>query len=213
VAVTWDASDGATSYEVWRHTSDDSASATRLAASVAATSYHDTTATPGAICYYWVKAANAAGTSAFSSSDVGFRAIAGPASVCVDDSNTTGQEDGSAQHPYNTIQEGIDAVTGVVTVKVAQGTYTGGLTIAGKSATIRGGYVGGTYPGTGNFSEANRNPAANLTIIDGGGSATQVVCQDAAANGSTLDGLTIRNGGAIFKGGVVLKGVIAKSGP
>ena len=211
VAVTWDASAGATSYEVWRHTSDDSASATRLAASLTATSYDDTTATPGTLYYYWVKAASAQGTSAFSASDSGSRAR--PATVCVDDSNTTGQEDGSEQHPYNTIQEGIDAVGHGGTVKVAQGSYAGSLTISGKTVTIQGGYVGGTYPGTGDFTENNRDPdpATNQTVIDGAGTGAAILCQDAAARGSTLAGFRVRHRGTLFRGGVRLRRVLATS--
>ena len=45
------------------------------------------------------------------------------------------------------------------TVKVARGTHTGNVTINGKQVTIQGGYVGrGVYPGTGDFSDATRNP-------------------------------------------------------
>jgi len=100
-------------------------------------------------------------------------------------------------------------------VKGARGTYAGSITIAGVQVTLRGGYLGGAYPGTGNFDDATRNPdpSTNQTVVDGGGAPTQVACQDAAAQGSTLDGLTFRNGGATFRGGVVLRRVIARGGP
>ena len=171
VAVTWDASPGATSYEVWRHMSDDSASATHLAASVIPTRYDDTTAMPGVLYHYWVKAANAGGTSAFSASDSGLRAGA-PASLCVDDSNTSGQEDGSEQRPYDTIQEAIAAAAEGGVVKVAQGIYrdTGGdvVAIQNKTVLLRGGYVGGSaYPEPGDFSDATRDWDVHPTIIDG----------------------------------------------
>jgi hypothetical protein len=131
------------------------------------------------------------------------------ASACVDANNRTGTEDGSPQHPFNTIQEGVGVVGLEGTVKIARGSHTGHITFAGGPATVKGGYLGGTYPGTGDFSEANRDPATNPSVINGGGAATQVTCQDAAARGSSLDGLTFRNGGAIFRGGLVLTRVVA----
>jgi hypothetical protein len=130
--------------------------------------------------------------------------------VCVDVANDTGTADGTPAHPFHTIGEAIDAASDGATVRVARGTYAEGLMVAGKRLTIKGGYVGGTYPGAGDFWEANRDPATNPSVINGGGSATQVICQDAAARGSSLDGLTFRNGGAIFRGGPVLRRVIAK---
>jgi Tol biopolymer transport system component len=133
-----------------------------------------------------------------------------PTVVHVDDDNQTGAESGTPWQPFDTLQEGIDAVAHGGTVKLAQGAYAEGITLSGKRVTLAGGYVGGTYPGTGDFSEANRDPAASPTTIDGGGSATQVVCQDAAARGSTLDGLTFRNGGTLFRGGIVLRRVITQ---
>ena len=133
------------------------------------------------------------------------------AQACVDDSNATGEEYGTARYPFDTIQEAVAAVSDGGTVRVARGTYAGHITVSGKRVTILGGYVGGTYPGTGDFSDANRNPATNPAFVDRGGAATQVTCQDAAAQGSALDGLTIRDGGAILRGGVVLRHLIATS--
>jgi len=212
VRVTWAAPAGATSFEVWRGTTSNPASATRIAASLGAVQYDDTSASVGTTYTYWVAAVNAYGTSALSSPDSGYR---GPllAAACVDDGNTTGEELGTAEHPFDTIQEGVAAVADGGTVKVARGTYRESVTIAGKSATIRGGYVGrSSYPGTGDFSEGSRdpNPASNQTDLDGDGAPTQVICQDAAAHGSVLDGLTIRNGGAVCGGGVQLKRVTAR---
>jgi hypothetical protein len=136
-----------------------------------------------------------------------------PAVVHVDDDNTTGVEDGTERYPYNSIQEGVDAVADGGAVKVARGTYRENLTIAGKSMTIRGGYLGGRYPGTGDFGEASRDPdpSTNQTVIEGGGSATQIACQDDDARGSVLTSFKLINGGAIFRGGLVLKGVVATS--
>jgi len=138
-----------------------------------------------------------------------------PFSACVDDSNGTGTEEGTEPYPYAAIQGGIDGVTNRGTVKLAQGTYAEHLTFSCTPATVQGGYLGGTaYPTAGNFADASRNgdPAANQTVIDGGGAARQIVCQDAMSKGSVVTGIKITNGGAIFRGGVVLRRVIAGSG-
>jgi len=147
------------------------------------------------------------------SSEVDFD-VTQPVTICIDARNTAGIDNGGEQHPFNTLEEGLGAASDGATVKVARGTYLEDIVFDGKRLTIQGGYAGGMYPGTGDFDEANRNPSpeTNQTVIDGSGSATQVVCQDAAARGSVLTGLTIRNGGAIFGGGVVLRRVIARSG-
>ena len=51
------------------------------------------------------------------------------ATVYVDASNTSGNENGSEEHPYNTIQEAIDAASNVDTVKVKKGVYHENLVI------------------------------------------------------------------------------------
>ena len=73
VRVTWNAPANATSYEVWRHTANNSAVAGRIAQNVNGTSYDDTPGAAGTIYFYWVKAVNAGGTSGFSNSDSGNR--------------------------------------------------------------------------------------------------------------------------------------------
>ena len=78
VRVTWNSSSGATGYEVWRHTSNSSGSATKIG-DPTSTSYDDTTAVAGTTYYYWVKAVDSENTkSAFSSSNSGYRQIAPP---------------------------------------------------------------------------------------------------------------------------------------
>jgi len=74
VQVSWSASAGATYYQVFRHTSNNSSSATTLTGSHPSSPYDDTSAVAGTTYYYWVKACNSAGCSGFSSSDSGYRA-------------------------------------------------------------------------------------------------------------------------------------------
>jgi hypothetical protein len=74
VRVTWSSATGATSYEVWRYTSNSPGSASKISSpDPTGTSYDDTSAVTGTTYYYWVKAKNAGGTSGFSSSALGAR--------------------------------------------------------------------------------------------------------------------------------------------
>ena len=74
VQLTWTAASGATSYEVWRSGTNDSASAVKLnTADVTGTSYADTTVSATTIYYYWVKAKAGGASSGFSVGDSGYR--------------------------------------------------------------------------------------------------------------------------------------------
>lgn len=72
VTVTWDASAGATSYEVWRHTSNDSGGAAPIASGITDLEFDDETLEDEDVYYYWVKAVNAGGASGFSAGDDGY---------------------------------------------------------------------------------------------------------------------------------------------
>jgi hypothetical protein len=75
VHLAWTAVAGATAYEVWRSTTNSSASATKVStADVTVSNFIDTTGTPGTTYYYFVKAKNAAGTGGYSASASGSRA-------------------------------------------------------------------------------------------------------------------------------------------
>lgn len=89
VSVAWTAVTSATGYGVYRFTSSSSNSASLLG-QVAVTNYTDSTAVPGALYYYWVKATNAMGASAFSAPDTGYRALSAPAGVSATESSTGG---------------------------------------------------------------------------------------------------------------------------
>ncbi len=73
VTLSWNASLSATAYDVYRNTTNNSATATQINASdLTTTTYNDTTAVAGTTYYYWVKAKNTAGSSGFSNSDSGY---------------------------------------------------------------------------------------------------------------------------------------------
>jgi formylglycine-generating enzyme required for sulfatase activity/fibronectin type 3 domain-containing protein/PKD repeat protein len=91
VRVGWNASSGATSYKVFRNTTNSSGSATQIG-TPGASPYDDFLATPGTIYYYWVKATNANGDStSFGGPDTGFAAAipAAPTGVTASDGTYT----------------------------------------------------------------------------------------------------------------------------
>ena len=77
IRVAWSSVSGATSYKVFRNTSNSSSGAGQIA-TTSALLHDDTTATPGTLYFYWVKAANSTGDSAFSASAQGMRASTVP---------------------------------------------------------------------------------------------------------------------------------------
>lgn len=72
VAITWNAISGATLYDVYRNTIDNSSSANAIATDLSSPAYEDTTAVSGQYYYYWVKARNPNTISTFSASDRGY---------------------------------------------------------------------------------------------------------------------------------------------
>jgi alpha-tubulin suppressor-like RCC1 family protein len=76
IRVTWYGVPGTLGYELWRGTSPVSTAATLIASRIDGLLYHDATATTGTTYYYWVKATNQAGSSAFSAYDGGYHAAA-----------------------------------------------------------------------------------------------------------------------------------------
>ncbi len=75
VRVTWNASSGATRYEVYRNTSNSHTGETLLTSTQSSSPYDDTSADPGTTYYYWVKACNSDGCSGYSSYDTGIERL------------------------------------------------------------------------------------------------------------------------------------------
>ena len=84
VQVSWNYVTGATIYEVWRNTSNNTGSAAVIA-SPTTSPFSDTTASIGVQYYYWIKGCSTPGCSAFSSFDPGYRAITAPTDVSATD--------------------------------------------------------------------------------------------------------------------------------
>jgi hypothetical protein len=73
VQITWNGVTDATGYEVWRNTSNNTGTAKNVA-TVTTVFYADSSANVGTTYYYWIKATNTVGNSAFSNYDSGYRA-------------------------------------------------------------------------------------------------------------------------------------------
>ncbi len=153
VRLNWSESGGATGYEVWRGTSNNSASATKITAvDVTDTAYDDVSAVPGTTYWYWVKARNAAGTSPFSASDSGYRMIVkewvGPA---------TG---GDWSNAANWSPSGAPGPSDVVAITASAITLPGSTTVS--SLSLAGGAVLTLAPGSGSVLRTS------VLSIDGG---------------------------------------------
>jgi alpha-tubulin suppressor-like RCC1 family protein len=72
VQLTWSPVLGAMHYEVWRSTTNDSGTATRIASRVVGAYHEDLTGTSGVNYYYWIKAVGPAGTNNFAGSTLGY---------------------------------------------------------------------------------------------------------------------------------------------
>jgi len=118
-----------------------------------------------------------------------------PPALCVDDSNASGIQDGSAAHPYLTIQQAVHAVADRGTVRVAAGTYVEAVVVSGKEVRLLGGYPGSTnYLTTpGDFDDAARDWLTHLTTIDGAFAHRCLLFDDA---GGELSGFHVLNGRA-----------------
>ena len=119
ISLSWNPADGASGYSVYRSCSkgftpnDDN-----FLESCNDNNYVDKNILNGRLYFYKVCAYNSSGRSGYSNEAY---SMAGNV-IWVDDSNT-GFEDGSQQHPFNTINEGIQAATSGYVVCVNPGTY------------------------------------------------------------------------------------------
>jgi hypothetical protein len=87
VQVSWSASSGATSYKLYRNTKNATSGAT-LVKTITILSTGDTTAIAGKVYWYFVKACNGGGCSAFSAGDSGYRAVTANVPILIKPSGT-----------------------------------------------------------------------------------------------------------------------------
>jgi hypothetical protein len=105
--------------------------------------------------------------------------------VYVDNRNTAGVEDGSLDHPYNTMTEGLSALSDGEALYVCKGSgsYTGNFTVDNQDTIIWGsGHE--AFPGCG----VDGHP-----VLDGGGAGNVL---DISADNVEIRGLKIQNGGS-----------------
>jgi len=110
--------------------------------------------------------------------------------IYVDIANADDPEaDGTRDHPFPTLQQGIRAATG--TVRVAEGRYIEQVTVDGKTLDIQGGY---------DKTFATRDPVKHPTVLDAGGLYRPITF--VGVEGGFLSGFTITGGKAYHGGGI-----------
>lgn len=117
-------------------------------------------------------------------------AFAAGAAIHVDVANS-GIEDGSEAHPYNTIQEALNAAPSGALIKVAGGIYPENIVLNGtNSLTLQGGYQ------TENFGV--RNPVLYPARIQGNNATNVITMEFTGGSGTeamvTIDGFTVSGG-------------------
>ena len=99
--------------------------------------------------------------------------------------------DGSIEHPYPTIQEGVEATTR--TVLVAEGRYSEHVLIEDKTVHVLGGY---------DLSFTQRDPASHVTLIDGVHGVRRPLVEYLMSTAGSLDGFSIQGKGTLTGGGI-----------
>jgi len=112
-----------------------------------------------------------------------------------------GFEDGTADHPWNSVAEGIAAASDGDSVLIAEGIYTETLTI-GRALALAGGYAGYDAP-----DRWTRDLALYRTTLNGGGQGPVITVNCACT--ATVSGLTITAGRAAQGGGLFIQGAAA----
>ncbi len=200
VALSWTASSGATSYNVYRGTASGGESATAIATGITTTSYTNTGLTNGTAYYYKVAALNSYGTSAQSTevsstpasgvpaAPTGLTATAGNAQVSL---SWTASSGATSYNVYRGTASGGESATAIATgITTASYTNTGltnGTAYYYKVAALNS---SGT---SAQSSEVSATPTASATMILGincGGSATGSWVADEDFNGGTETSVT-----------------------
>src|SRR5208283_874832 len=200
VKLSWTASAGATSYNVYRGTTAGGESTTALATGITATSYTDTTASNGTIYYYKVAAVNAGGTSPLSSevsatpepsapiAPTGLTATAGNASVKLSWTASGGATSYNVYRGTTASGEATPALaTGITATSYTDTTASNGTIYYYKVAAVN---AGGTSPLS---SEVSATPGGSVPPVPRGLTAmagdAEVTLIWAASSGATSYGL------------------------
>jgi hypothetical protein len=128
--------------------------------------------------------------------------MAAGAGVVHVDLNNGGDQDGSALHPYRTIQAAIDSAADGYTIKVAQGTYSENVVLA-HAVLLLGGFAGGSAQNyadgkPGNFVTRSTDHVSQVTTIQAPDRTNPVVFM---ANYGPLNPVTYAVDGFTLTGG------------
>jgi len=175
VSLSWTASSGAASYNVYRGTTSGGESATAIASGVTGGSYTDTGLTNGTTCYYKVAAVNGAGTSGFSNeasatpepaapaAPTGLTATAGSASVSL---SWTASSGAASYNVYRGTTSGGESATaissGIAATAYTDTAVTNGAKYYYKVAAVNGGGTSGLS------NEASATPQSVALATCGG---------------------------------------------
>ena len=161
VSLTWTASAGATSYNVYRGTTSGGESTTAIASGIPTTAYTDSTATNGTKYYYKVAAVNASGASGLSNEASATPALAKPTI-----SSFTASPASIASGSSSILSW---ATTGAASIAITPGTFTStspsGSTSVSPTATT-------TYTLTATNASGPATATAKVTITASGGPLT-----------------------------------------
>jgi hypothetical protein len=102
-------------------------------------------------------------------------------------------ENGTSEHPFDTIQEAIDVARAGATVRVRPGTYPETINLLGKSIEING-------------LNADDSDITDLPVIDGQGKDTVVRCTQGEDANCVLVGFVITGGCGRLAGGILCSG-------
>ena len=188
VTISWNASNGATSYSVYRSTT--AGTQGTLLGPATSTSFNDSTPTPGTTYYYGVTATGAGGTSALSAQDSGYAALppAAPTGVSASDGTSTTSVSISWNAVVNaqgyTVYRSPTAGTQGSSLGPATGTiYTDTSAVPGTTY-----YYGVKATGAGGTSALSAQDSGYAALTGSGGTLSGSVLASAAAANLTTTG-------------------------
>ncbi|OQB11156.1 MAG: Disaggregatase related [Deltaproteobacteria bacterium ADurb.Bin207] len=109
------------------------------------------------------------------------------------DARNSGSEDGTASHPYRSVQAAVSAAKDGDRIKIAGGTYSETISVTNKGIVFEGGYPGASsydQGGSGDFNQAD--PGKHPTILQG--SSGSAVLNVSGTVQTIVDGLVLRDG-------------------
>jgi fibronectin type 3 domain-containing protein len=186
VALTWNASTGATSYNVYRSTS--SGTEALLVSGVTSTNYTDTGLTDGTTYFYKVKAANSAGLSGFSG-EVSATPHASVSPPPAPTGLSASAGDGQVSLSWN-------ASSGATSYEIFRGTSSGGETLVASNVTTTSFLDTGLTDGVKYYYEVKAVNSAGTSGFSNEASATPQVPPPAAPTGLSA---TAGNGQVVLK--------------